>query len=118
MTSALDEAVLAELLESVGGDREFLAELVGDCLADAPMQLESLRQTASSGDAAGARRAAHTLKGNGRTFGAAELASLCEEVEAAAGAGDLDTVLARVDGIEREWARVQTAFLVLRDSGA
>jgi HPt (histidine-containing phosphotransfer) domain-containing protein len=118
MMSVLDEAVMAELLESVGGDSEFLAELVGDFLADAPMQLETLRQTAASGDAAGARRAAHTLKGNARTFGAAQLASLCEETEAAAGAGDLDTVLARVDGIEQEWARVQAAFLVFGDGGA
>jgi HPt (histidine-containing phosphotransfer) domain-containing protein len=117
MTSALDEAVMAELLESVGGDPGFLGELIGDFLADAPMQLDSLRQTAASGDAAGARRAAHTLKGNARTFGAAELASLCAEIEAAAGAGHIGTVLARVDGVEREWARVQAACLVFRDSG-
>jgi HPt (histidine-containing phosphotransfer) domain-containing protein len=118
MTSALDEAVMAELLDSVGGDSEFLAELVGDFLADAPAQLETLRETAVSGDAAGARRAAHTLKGNARTFGAAPLASLCEKTEAAAGAGDLDTVLADVDGIEREWARVQAAVLVFGDGEA
>jgi HPt (histidine-containing phosphotransfer) domain-containing protein len=118
MTSALDEAVMAELLESVGGDSEFLAELVGDFLADAPVQLETLRETAASGDAVGARRAAHTLKGNARTFGAAQLASLCEESETAAGTGDLGAVLAGVDAIDQEWARVQAAVLVFGDGEA
>ncbi|HEY4824389.1 MAG TPA: Hpt domain-containing protein [Solirubrobacteraceae bacterium] len=116
MTSALDEAVMARLLQSVGGDPEFLAELIGDYVTDAPAQLESLRLTAASGDAVGARRAAHTLKGNARTFGAVQLASLCEETEAAAAAGHLDIVLARVEAIEQEWARVQTACLVFQKS--
>ena len=50
--------MLGELRESVGDDPEFFAELVGDFLADAPDQLESLRGTAASGDAVarGARR--------------------------------------------------------------
>ena len=71
LRSAVDNAVLGELRESVGDDPEFLAELVDDFLQDAPIQLESLREAATSGDAARAMRAAHTLKGNSRTFGAA-----------------------------------------------
>jgi len=116
--SALDTAVLGELRESVGDDPEYLAELMDDFLADAPDQLESLRRAATAGDATTARRAAHTLKGNGRTFGAGELASLCEQAEAAATAGELDSVLARVDEIDREWARVRSALLAFRDGGA
>jgi HPt (histidine-containing phosphotransfer) domain-containing protein len=116
--SGVDTGTLDDLRDSVGGDREFLAELIDEFLDDAPRQLGSLRACAASGDAAGARRAAHTLKGNSRTFGAAELASLCQEAEAAAGAGDLDAVLARVDGIDGEWARVRTELLALRDGRA
>ena len=78
LQSALDNAVLDALRESVGDDPEFLAELIDTFVADAPGQLESLRGSAASGDTAGARRAAHTLKGNGLTFGARELASLCQ----------------------------------------
>ena len=118
MTSALDEAVIAQLLDSVGGDPEFLAEIVDDFLADAPVQIDALRQAAGSGDAVGARRAAHTLKGNARTFGAAELASVCAKAETAAEAAELDRVLADVDGIEREWARVRDAILVFRNDSA
>jgi HPt (histidine-containing phosphotransfer) domain-containing protein len=115
---ALDTGVLGELRESVGGDPEFLAELIDEFLADAPAQVGSLRRSATSGDAAAARRAAHTLKGNSRTFGANELAALCQEAEAAAGAGDLGAVLPRLDGIEREWARVRTELLAARDGRA
>ena len=102
----------------MGDDPEFLAELINEFIADAPAQLESLREAATSGDAVRARRAAHTLKGNSRTFGAGELASLCQEAEAAAGAGDLDAVLARLDEIDREWAAVRTELLAFRDGRA
>ena len=115
---ALDTGVLDELRESVGGDPEFLGELIDEFLADAPAHIESLSRSATSGDADAARLAAHTLKGNGRTFGANELASLCQEAEAAAAAGDLEGVLSRVDGIDREWARARTELLALRDGRA
>lgn len=116
LQSALDNAVLDALRESVGDDAEFLAELIDTFVADAPGQLESLRGSAASGDAVGARRAAHTLKGNGLTFGARELASLCQQAESAAGAGDLEAVLAQVDGIDQEWRRVQAELLAVRDA--
>ena len=115
LQSALDNAVLGELRESVGDDPGFLAELVGDFLADAPTQLAALRATAASADAVGARRAAHTLKGTSRTFGAGRLASLCQEAEAAAGSGDLVAVLAGIDGIDQEWGRVRAELVALRD---
>jgi HPt (histidine-containing phosphotransfer) domain-containing protein len=113
--SALDTGTLEELRKSVGGDDEFLAELVDDFLADAPSQVDTLRTAAMSGDADEAKRAAHTLKGTSRTFGAGDLASLCQEAETAANAGDLDAVLARVDGIDAEWSRVRSELLSVRD---
>jgi HPt (histidine-containing phosphotransfer) domain-containing protein len=118
LRGAVDDVVLGELRESVGNDPDFLAELIDDFLADAPTQLESLREAAGSGDAERAMRAAHTLKGASRTFGAAELASLCQDAESAAGAGDLGAVLARVNEIDGEWARVGADLLVLRDGRA
>lgn len=108
---------MTELLASVGGDPDFLAELVGDFLADAPTQLGLLRQAATTGDSDGARRAAHTLKGNARTFGAPELAARCEATERAAAAAELDTVVANLDGVEEEWDRVQAALTAMGDGG-
>jgi HPt (histidine-containing phosphotransfer) domain-containing protein len=115
--STLDGRTLRELRESVG-DQDFLAELLDEVLADAPAELEALRMAATSGDAEAARRSAHTLKSHGRTFGAANLASLCQEAEAAADEGDLAAVLARVDAIGEEWERVHLELLAFRDGRA
>jgi len=115
--SALDTAVLGELRESVGDDPAFVAELIDEFVADAPAQLRSLADAVAAGDAAAARRAAHTLKGNGRTFGAGELAALCQQAEAAAAAGDLGAAASQLDEIEHEWARVRSELLALRDAG-
>jgi HPt (histidine-containing phosphotransfer) domain-containing protein len=99
-------------------DVDPVAEIVRKYTADAPDQLRTLREAASSGDGDAARRAAHTLKGNGRTFGATELASYCQDAEAAATAGDLEAVLARVDDIGAEWTRARTELVAFRDGDA
>jgi HPt (histidine-containing phosphotransfer) domain-containing protein len=113
----LNAATLDELRASVGDDPEFVAELIDDFLNDAPIQLETLRTAAAAGDAPTARRAAHTLKGNSRTFGAPELAALCQEAETAAHDGDLEAVLSRLDPIGEEWTRVRDELIAFRDSG-
>jgi HPt (histidine-containing phosphotransfer) domain-containing protein len=118
LPDTLDPVVLAELRESVGDDPEFVAELIDDFLAAAPAQLELLSEAATSGDAPGANRVAHTLKGTARMFGARGLASLCQDAETAAGAGDLDAVRARLSGIAEEWARVGTELIALRSGRA
>jgi HPt (histidine-containing phosphotransfer) domain-containing protein len=115
---AVDTGALDELRASVGNDPEFFAEIVGDFLTEAPDQLDALRAALASGDAPRAARAAHTLKGTSRTFGAGGLAALCQEVEAAAGSGDLETGSARIDRIDGEWARVQSELAALRDGPA
>jgi HPt (histidine-containing phosphotransfer) domain-containing protein len=117
-SGALDMRVLDELRASVGGDQEFVAELVDDFLADAPAQLEALGAAVSSGDPDVARRAAHTLKGTSRTFGATALAALCQKAEAAAGMGDLDSLRTQLEAIDGEWSRARTELVTVRDGGA
>jgi len=114
VSAPLDESTLDELRASVGGDQAFLAELADELLADAPRQLEALRAGLAAGDAEPVRRAAHTLKGNGRTFGAEELASVSQELEAAAAAGDLGAAGAKVADLEAAWERVRPALESLR----
>lgn len=106
---------LDELRASVGDDPAFVAELIGEFIEEAPRQLQTLREAATTSQAEAARRAAHTLKGNARTFGAEVLASLCLEAETAAAAGDLDTVRQRLDSVEAEWSRVREALVAARD---
>jgi HPt (histidine-containing phosphotransfer) domain-containing protein len=112
----LDPRVVDQLRESVGGDDAFLAELIDEFLEDGPRQLQALREAAGADDADRARRAAHTLKGNGRTFGAAALSDLCLELETAAAAGDLDAVRARLDAVDDAWTELQAALVAKRDA--
>jgi HPt (histidine-containing phosphotransfer) domain-containing protein len=75
----LDEAHIAMLREAVGDEdlRAMFAEL-----PDATRQaLDAVRAAVASDDAAGARHAAHTLKGVASSFGAARLAALACELE-------------------------------------
>ena len=112
--NSIDTGSIAELRANVGGDGEFLVELIDEFLADAPVQLESLREALGSGDVERARRAAHTLKGTSRTFGAEALGLLCQEAEAAVGVEEIDASLARLDGLDAEWARVRNELLTIR----
>ncbi len=111
---ALDTRALDELRASVGDDPAFVAELIGEFIEEAPRLLETLREAATTGEAEPARRAAHTLKGQARTFGADGLASLCLEAETAAAAGDLDVVRRRLSAVDAEWRRVRDALVAIQ----
>jgi PAS domain S-box-containing protein len=60
-------------LETVGGDRHLLGEIVAAFLEEAPRLLNDLRTAATAGDTEGLHRAAHTLKASLRYLGAGEL---------------------------------------------
>lgn len=96
----LDPAAL-EGLREIGGD-DFVADLVDTFLADAPPLLAALR----GADADEVRRAAHTLKSNGATFGATRFSELCRELEEQARSGDLSGVAELATRIEAEYALV------------
>ena len=106
----IDAAAFAELLETVGGDREFLAELVETYLADSPGLFIELRAAIAADDAASARRAAHTLKSTSASFGANGLAARCREIEAAAAAGDLVGLDEQVELAASSYAQVEAAL--------
>jgi CheY-like chemotaxis protein/HPt (histidine-containing phosphotransfer) domain-containing protein len=111
---AREDGVLEpEALEQLGaqaGDRAFVVELIGTFQRDAPGLLETLRDARQDADADHVRRAAHTLKSNGRVFGASRLATLCQELEAMAGAGSLAGAAELVARIDGEYARVADAL--------
>ena len=96
----LDPAALEQLRE-LGGD-EFVADLAATFLGEAPPLLAVLHES----DVDEVRRAAHTLKSNGTTFGATRFATLCRELEDQARTGDLTGAPALVDRIEAEYALV------------
>ena len=75
----IDPSTFAELQESAGAD--FVAELVGTFLEEAPGMLAELRAALAVRDAERFRRAAHSLKSNSHTFGATALGALAREIE-------------------------------------
>jgi PAS domain S-box-containing protein len=100
---------LAEL-EAAVDDPAFVRELISTFLNDAPGLVGTLRSSLEQHDLEELRRAAHTLKSNGRTFGATTLATLSEELERSAQTGALEDASELVSRTEREYARVEDAL--------
>jgi PAS domain S-box-containing protein len=111
--SVQDRVLDPEALARVGvetGDQAFLSELIETFLRDAPVLLDALRGALETAEIQQLRRAAHTLKSNGRVFGATTLAELCQELEAMANANHLGGAHRLVGQIEEEYARVECAL--------
>ena len=84
-------------------------------LADAPALLATLRRSLDEQGSEELRRAAHTLKSNGATLGAAEFAELCRTLEQRAKEGELDGASEElVDRIEQEYRPLEEALSALR----
>jgi histidine phosphotransfer protein HptB len=75
----IDRAVLLELQKTAG--RDFVTELVDAFAEEATGLLGELQASLSDQDSERFRRAAHSLKSNGSTFGALRLANLARAYE-------------------------------------
>ena len=108
---SLDDDALKNLRD-LGGD-EFLGEVVDAFLADAPALIATLGSSLDEQNAEELRRAAHTLKSNGATLGAAEFAELCRTLEQRAKDDELDGASELVDRIEEEYRALEEALSAL-----
>ena len=97
-------------IEAAVDDPIFVRQLISTFLNDAPGLVGTLRSSLEQSNSEELRRAAHTLKSNGRTFGATALASLSEELELSAQTGTLASAGDLVTRIEKEYARVEGAL--------
>jgi HPt (histidine-containing phosphotransfer) domain-containing protein len=88
----VDAALFAQLVESTGQDPGFLRSLVSVYVTDTDQGLQAFRAALRTGDTAGARRHAHSMKSSSMSFGARTLAAQCRELEelAKAGGGGID----------------------------
>ena len=77
--SVLDLITFNALKESTGAD--FIEELIDAFLEDAVTQIAEMKSALAAQDSETFRRAAHSLKSNAATFGAADLAALARELE-------------------------------------
>jgi HPt (histidine-containing phosphotransfer) domain-containing protein len=75
----IDRATFAELQDSAGAD--FVKELTQTFFEEGPTLLRALEEALAAGDADAFRRAAHSLKSNGQTFGALGLAAQARALE-------------------------------------
>jgi two-component system sensor histidine kinase/response regulator len=78
-----------DALRKVGGDRALLEELAGAFRAESQTLLNQLRDAIETNDAAGVRRAAHTLKGAAGVFGAYSACETAKQLESAGTSDDL-----------------------------
>lgn len=83
----------AHALRATGGDRELLRALVETFLEEMPRQWQNLEKALAQKDWATARRAAHTIGGSFRHFGAHTAAHIALEAEKSLAAGTDDGVL-------------------------
>ena len=115
----LDPAAFERLRELVGDDPAIVSGLITDYLTDASALLHTL--TVPSSEPTSVHRAAHTLKGLGATFGATDLAQLCQRFDTGVAgrmavntaAGGLGEVNPLVRDIIAEHERVTIALRVL-----
>jgi len=109
----IDLAVYSELQAATGV--EFVAELVNTFLEEAPAMFAELRQACANRNDEQFRRAAHSLKSNANTFGAASLAAQARELELNGLTAEPNRDAAALAALEAEHARAAAALKALRN---
>ena len=112
--SPLDPAALETMLQMVGGDTAFLAEMIDAYLADSPQLLAELRQALNTRDPELLRRAAHSLKSNSENFGAHTLAALARKLEELGKTGSLADAYHLTEQVGAEYEQVRRALEIAR----
>jgi len=113
-TGMIDRSVLNRLLESLGGDTDFLGELLGTYFDDSPRQIAAMQAAVSAGDAEGLRRAAHSLKSNSANFGALALSAECKELEMTGKAGVLEGAADKIVVVAADYEQVRAALAAIQ----
>jgi PAS domain S-box-containing protein len=113
----LHPPALERLMRTIGEDRGLLAALIDAFLDDAPRLVDDARQGLQQGQADEVRRAAHTLKSDGATFGAMRLSELSRELETLARSGTLEGIVDLLARIEAEYESVRIALETVRERG-
>jgi HPt (histidine-containing phosphotransfer) domain-containing protein len=101
----LDQSVLDELRESVGGDDEFVADLIKTYVHESGDHFDAMQSAAAAGDADAIVRPAHTLKSSSAALGATLLAAVAREIETAGRTGEtsgLSELVARAQAVWHE----------------
>jgi HPt (histidine-containing phosphotransfer) domain-containing protein len=100
-------------LEVTGGDHGLLDRIVEAAREEIPALLEAIDQAMAEGDTVSLARAAHTLRGSCRYFGAVELSRVAERLEQSARSESLEQAEECVEAlaapVERLLSELQSA---------
>ncbi|HHY94538.1 MAG TPA: response regulator, partial [Firmicutes bacterium] len=110
MAAFVDLSRLDEFREMIGGDGDFLIDLVETFLQDVPARLTLLWEAWKRGDTATLHLQAHGMKASGHLLGVTGFADLCEELERTAAAGESGADGELIRRIETEYRRLERAM--------
>ena len=99
----IDQHVLEELRDSVGGDDAFVGELVTTYLAEGAEHMAQLEAAAAAGDTGALVRPAHSLKSSSAALGAARISQISRDIEHAGREQ-------RSEGVAQSVARARSAW--------
>jgi HPt (histidine-containing phosphotransfer) domain-containing protein len=103
----IDKAALETYKDVMGDEYEdFVIEIIDTFLESSPETIAELQSAFDQNDSATLRRAAHSLKSNGKTFGAAEFSKLAFELEEIGKSGDLARVSDELDILNCEYQQI------------
>ena len=108
----IDLATFEELKRMSGAD--FIDELIDTFLEDVPKLMGELQSALQAGNAEAFRRAAHSLKSNAATFGAAHLSEQARELEMLGKEGRLKATGDRIGALESSFEAVSRELKGLR----
>jgi HPt (histidine-containing phosphotransfer) domain-containing protein len=107
---AIDRGVIDRLRQlNEDGQPDVVSEVFGLFFADAPARLDAVAAAVAARDAAGLRRAAHTLKGAAGAIGAANLQAVCRRLEEMGAHQTFDRVDEALAAMRQEYRRVKDA---------
>jgi CheY-like chemotaxis protein len=109
----IERATIERLQQTLGGVST--RELIGTFLIEAPKLLATIRAAVERDDPESLRRAAHTLKSNAATFGAAQLSELARRIERLAEEASTTGASELVAEAEREHERARPVLEAERE---
>jgi HPt (histidine-containing phosphotransfer) domain-containing protein len=115
-SGVIDPSALDTLMETTGGDPEFLGEMIDVFLSDAVELLAAMDGALAGGDAEALRRVAHSLKPNAATFGATRLTALARQIEELGKTAELAASPPFLATARAEFASVEDALRATRAS--
>jgi HPt (histidine-containing phosphotransfer) domain-containing protein len=95
------------LLARLMGDADLAALVLVEFVTDIPLQIRALMEYLDTGNAPGAERQAHTIKGASASIGGEAMRELVGQMEGAAKAGDLAAVRARMTELSTQFDRLR-----------